>query len=198
MRHAIMSLATCLLLASAADVRAFEIREMFGDLFGGEETEAIPEWEGVKLVEWADLTPPLSEDAKWAIEQLNARIDMMTDEEIARAMAQIDENGYELIEELDGEVISIKGFLVPLDFEATEATDFVLVPYKGACIHVPPPPPNQIIFVSYEKGIKMETIERNLYQPFRVTGKLRAMHARTEIAETGYQLTADRIGMVNL
>lgn len=49
---------------------------------------------------------------------------------------------------LDGAIISISGFVVSLERNSDDAlVDFLLVPYYGACIHVPPPPPNQMIYV---------------------------------------------------
>jgi hypothetical protein len=51
------------------------------------------------------------------------------------------------LEELDGQLVKIPGFMVPLDDAAESVSEFLLVPYAGACIHVPPPPPNQIVYV---------------------------------------------------
>ena len=52
---------------------------------------------------------------------------------------------------LDGKKIRMAGYLLPLEFSDDGVTDFLLVPYVGACIHVPPPPPNQIVFVRLRK-----------------------------------------------
>lgn len=50
--------------------------------------------------------------------------------------------------------ISLVGFMMPLDNNATKSIkEFLLVPYFPSCIHVPPPPSNQIVLVSY-KGKK--------------------------------------------
>jgi len=64
--------------------------------------------------------------------------------------------------------ITIKGFMVPLDFAAKNIKEFLLVPYMPSCAHVPPPPPNMIINVKVGKksGIKPS------YYPVTVTGKL--------------------------
>lgn len=47
----------------------------------------------------------------------------------------------------DGERVAIAGYLLPLDFDPSGTTEFLLVPYFGACIHEPPPPPNQVIYL---------------------------------------------------
>ncbi|MBO4335911.1 MAG: DUF3299 domain-containing protein [Desulfovibrio sp.] len=50
--------------------------------------------------------------------------------------------------ELDGQEIALQGFVVPLERDAdNKLSEFLLVPYFGACIHVPPPPANQIVYV---------------------------------------------------
>ncbi|MCW5966727.1 MAG: DUF3299 domain-containing protein, partial [Bryobacterales bacterium] len=60
----------------------------------------------------------------------------------------------EELKALDKKLVRVPGFIVPLEDSATEATEFLLVPYQGACIHVPPPPPNQIVHVMMAKGKK--------------------------------------------
>ncbi len=71
--------------------------------------------------------------------------------------------------ELDKREIKIPGYLLPLEFEGQTVTEFLLVPYVGACIHVPPPPPNQIVQVSYPNGFEMPG---DIYTPVWVEGKM--------------------------
>jgi hypothetical protein len=49
---------------------------------------------------------------------------------------------------LDGKTVKIPGYIVPLDHIGFGVVEFMLVPFIGACIHVPPPPPNQLIYVT--------------------------------------------------
>ena len=53
---------------------------------------------------------------------------------------------------LDGKNIRLPGYLLPLEFEQRKVTEFLLVPWIGACIHTPPPPPNQIVHVKLQNG----------------------------------------------
>lgn len=69
---------------------------------------------------------------------------------------------------LDKEVL-IDGHVLPLKWENERVTEFLLVPWVGACIHTPPPPPNQIIHVSYPEGL---TVKRR-FDALRLSGKLR-------------------------
>ena len=55
---------------------------------------------------------------------------------------------------MNGQNIRIPGFIVSLDGGPNELREFLLVPYFGACIHVPPPPANQIIHVMPAKPVK--------------------------------------------
>lgn len=60
----------------------------------------------------------------------------------------------------DGRRIRIAGFVVPLERSQELVTEFLLVPYFGACIHVPPPPANQIIHVFPMTPVKdMKTMD---------------------------------------
>lgn len=96
-----------------------------------------------------------------------------------------------LVTEFDGQRVRIGGYVVPLDFEATSVTEFLLVPFVGACIHVPPPPANQIIYVKTTEGFKVT----DLFDPVYVTGKMEAKIASTGLAEAGYTIDADSVVM---
>ena len=69
---------------------------------------------------------------------------------------------------LNGQRIRMPGYVLPLDFVDKRVTEFLLVPYVGACIHVPPPPPNQIVHVTMESGFKSS----GLYEPVWVEGRM--------------------------
>lgn len=94
-----------------------------------------------------------------------------------------------VVSELDGKKVRIGGYVVPLDFEATTVKEFLLVPYVGACIHVPPPPPNQIIYVKAAKGFDVA----GSFDPVYVTGTIKTANAYTGLAETGYTMDADTV-----
>jgi hypothetical protein len=68
-----------------------------------------------------------------------------------RLLGKLDaETGYQPpeIKALAGKRVVIAGFMVPLEDDAAQSSEFLLVPYFGACIHLPPPPPNQMIHVT--------------------------------------------------
>jgi hypothetical protein len=89
----------------------------------------------------------------------------------------------------DGKRVRIPGFIVPLEFEGDGITSFLLVPYVGACIHVPPPPANQIILVDSKGPVEVTAA----FDPITVTGTLSATARATELADVGYHLAADEV-----
>jgi uncharacterized protein len=95
----------------------------------------------------------------------------------------------EIKSELDGELVKIGGYVVPLDFNSTQVTEFLLVPFVGACIHVPPPPANQIVYVKAKNGFEIA----GDFDPVYVTGRLSARITPTGLAETGYTIDASAV-----
>lgn len=94
-----------------------------------------------------------------------------------------------VVEELDGNMIRIPGFVVPLVEEGMKVTEFFLVPYFGACIHVPPPPSNQMIHVTFEPGTNVE----NLYDAIWISGELKVSTVAHELGTAGYTMEAFQI-----
>ena len=90
-----------------------------------------------------------------------------------------------VIPELDDRAIRIPGFIVPLEFDDKQTiTQFFLVPWFGACIHMPPPPPNQIILVNYPPGFKLDA----LHTPFWISGILQTSLIENEMAAAAYSM----------
>lgn len=91
---------------------------------------------------------------------------------------------------MDGVSGKIPGFVVPLKTtEDMRILEFFLVPYYGACIHVPPPPPNQIIHVKYKEGFTLEA----LYDPVWVEGTLVVESTENDIAKSSYSVVAEKV-----
>ena len=87
--------------------------------------------------------------------------------------------------EMNGRKVRIPGFIVPLEFDDQQViTEFFLVPYFGACLHMPPPAPNQMIHVKYAKGLEIDA----LYYPFWVSGVLKTSLVKNDLATAAYAL----------
>lgn len=94
---------------------------------------------------------------------------------------------------MNGKNIRLGGYPVPLETDAKgHNTLFFLVPYPGACIHVPPPPPNQMVLVRYPKGLKLDDI----YAPLWVEGTLKVEKISNDLADAAYAMDAAKVRVV--
>ncbi|MDG3087020.1 DUF3299 domain-containing protein [Vibrio hannami] len=93
--------------------------------------------------------------------------------------------------ELNGSQVKIPGFVIPLEGTADLVTEFLLVPFLGACIHVPPPPANQIIYVRFKEGAPVTQLWDVVY----VVGTLKTETVFSEdyLAEAGYVIEGVRL-----
>jgi hypothetical protein len=89
-----------------------------------------------------------------------------------------------IVESLNGKLVKIPGFVVPLEGDNETTSEFLLVPYFGACIHVPPPPANQIVYVKFSEAVPID----NLYDAVWVTGTLTTKGWEGDLATVGYSL----------
>jgi hypothetical protein len=102
-----------------------------------------------------------------------------------------------VVDDLDGRQVSMPGYALPLEFSGTKLTEFLLVPWAGACIHTPPPPPNQIVYVKSEDGIEI----RGRFSPVVVMGEMSVKPASKELflvdgtanIDVGYSVLASAV-----
>jgi hypothetical protein len=98
---------------------------------------------------------------------------------------------------LNGQLVRLPGYLLPLEFTGKLVSEFLLVPWVGACIHTPPPPPNQIVHVKPDQPVPMT----GLFEPVWVTGPLRAGALSKSLSlvdgsadiEVGYSIRASQV-----
>jgi hypothetical protein len=166
----------------------------------------------------ADLTKEELDLVVWVVNTLNSLPPRGTDtedlyREIDEAIPELKEAGIDLnelmakikqlrtsfVEELNGQRVRIPGYLLPLEMSDTKVKEFLLVPYMGACIHVPPPPPNQIVHVKIiqKEGYRVKT----MYEPVWVSGEIWAKSMVKDLylvdgsagVNIGYTMQANRI-----
>ena len=130
-------------------------------------------------ITWDDLIPP-------GVPYSEIIAEGELDEENDYRRPIFDENSTKLNPALADAYIKMPGFIIPIDISADGVTSFILVPYVGACIHVPPPPPNQLVFVS----TKVPWPSERLWEADWVTGTMQNKVQYTEVADTGYELEA--------
>jgi len=155
---------------------------------------ATPLWAAEpKELTWSEMIPP---DAPPEAPDMTPLHDLsqMGSMEAAPAAKQ-DLPNAPVVPALDGHLIRLPGYIVPLEVsEDGRTTDFLLVPYFGACIHVPPPPSNQIVHVTSKEGVKLD----ELYQPYWIVGALQVKASTSELADAGYQMDAQKIVVYEL
>ena len=94
------------------------------------------------------------------------------------------------VKELDGQFVKLPGFIVPLESDEGGLIDeFLLVPYFGACIHTPPPPPNQIVYVRLDKPHEVTEI----WDPYWIIGTMSTKIYSGDFAETVYQMAGESL-----
>ncbi len=96
----------------------------------------------------------------------------------------------EELKALAGKLVKIPGFTVPLEDWASSATEFLLVPYVGACIHTPPPPPNQLVYIQMDEG-KRATMDG--WNPVWVEGVLEIEMTQSVYGYVGFTITGERV-----
>lgn len=155
-----------------------------------------------QMIDWVDLMPKEDFDAlsnppaylddiedgspedQLSNQMLNA-LESSTDSKYQQALSSVN-----IVKAYDGKNIRLPGFIVPLEFNAQhEVTEFFIVPYFGACIHVPPPPPNQIIYAQYPEGFAQEALQ----EAFWLTGKLSTQLTENDLGTSAYTLNVDKV-----
>ncbi|MBY6197737.1 DUF3299 domain-containing protein [Vibrio hangzhouensis] len=132
----------------------------------------------------------------------NLKADGLDTDQLLKLRAEYIENQQKMAEtvttEFDGQNVRIPGFLVPVEFSSPlVATEFLLVPVAGACIHMPPPPANQIVRVSYPKGYEVETVQYPVWVEGVISSKLETdnvylVDGNTDVA-MGYTMNASLV-----
>ena len=150
-----------------------------------------------KVIEWEDLSPAKGQGVKIKLDTKATAKGIPDISEFDGSKEQLDnflddmkfmkemqgDSGF-INKDLDKKNIKIAGYITPIAFDGDNVTEFLFVPYRGACIHVPPPPANQIIYVKSASGLKADEIG----SPQWITGILLANSVSTIVADVGYSI----------
>ena len=118
----------------------------------------------INVIGWSDLLPP---DEREAIERFRSDDGQSFEDQMFNAILAAKDDDYQqmstsmnTVASLRNQIIQIPGFLVPVDVENNKrATSFFIVPYFGACLHYPAPPPNQMIYAYVREGIEIPDLD---------------------------------------
>lgn len=145
---------------------------------------------GFREIQWDDLMPK-GWDPMAAFKGVNLNRLQDSDPKAAELLAKVRVEWDKAPVEpaLNGQRVRIPGFVVPLERKGDEVSEFLLVPYFGACVHVPPPPSNQVIHVVPAKPVKgMQTMET-----FWISGTLNLQGGDSGMGVYAYRLAAERV-----
>lgn len=145
----------------------------------------------VEQIGWEDLLPEGEEERLAQLYQ--QQMAMLYSQPVAEGSAgdaAIQIGTFNTVEELDGLTVRLPGYTVPFEFGSdAEITEFLLVPYFGACLHQPPPPPNQTVYVITETPVKL----KDLAQAVWVEGVLQTVTQQSDLADAAYTIKLTKL-----
>ena len=153
-------------------------------------------------IEWTDLIPEDDLEALMNPPGYISEIEDGTEDDVISSELKSDFGGtsndrYQqaltstrIIESMNDQAIKLPGFIVPLEFDEEQVTTkFFMVPFFGACLHLPPPPPNQIVYVEYPQGLRLES----LTDTFWIEGVISSSTTENDVAKSAYSMIAKRV-----
>ena len=91
------------------------------------------------------------------------------------------------LSDLNDKMVKVPGFMVPLEDNQKSVTEFLLVPNAQACIHVPPPPPNQMIYVKMKRGAEFAS------EPIWVYGKFHIATQNSKYGDASFEILGEGV-----
>ncbi|MBI1339928.1 DUF3299 domain-containing protein [bacterium] len=196
----LVALALCLLAAGATGVA---LQRPTADAQSTTKSPAAKAASGKALpILWEDLLPEGEEERIMQLYEafyLNLErqakasgqpggLGIIAEGSAADSMPQI--GTYNTVAALEGRKVRLPGYIVPFDFNAGDKfTEFLLVPYFGACIHTPPPPPNQIIYVKASPAAKIDDV----WAPVWLEGVLTGRQHKNDLGNAAYTLDLTKL-----
>ncbi|SET06069.1 DUF3299 domain-containing protein [Thalassotalea agarivorans] len=138
------------------------------------------------------------EQARSSLKALNVDVDGLLKKRL-EIIAQWEAQNMSVNPVIVNKNVEIQGFVLPIEWQGKKLSEFLLVPYVGACIHQPTPPPNQIVFVKIKQPISFP--ELSTFISVTVQGKLKeeilttnlTLVDGTEPVGTSYTISADSV-----
>lgn len=157
-------------------------------------SKEAPPAEAIASIEWDNLIAASHSEVA-IMSRYQAQIDSL--EEDSPELGEIYSKIYSELDQaplnktLHNKWVKLSGFIAPLSYHNGNITEFLLVPYFGACIHVPAPPVNQTVLVktALDKGIKLE----DSFEPIWVSGQIQLEEKKTDIGTAGYSIKEAKI-----
>ena len=183
----------CLILAfagcSAADAPEAQTADTATQTKTADAAEPVITESGAEQITWEALMPE-GEEERLTEMYMMALQDRNSIEEGSAGDVAMQIGTYSTVPELDGKKIRLPGYTVPFEYGVdAQIKEFLLVPYFGACLHAPPPPPNQTLYVTTDEAIALG----DLAQAVWIEGTLRTQTQETELAGAAYTVELTNI-----
>lgn len=193
-------------LSHGTDIKEIEWDSLVPELPAQKNPLAGMSEEEVGFVEWIiylreSLPAKVTEHNKGLFDEMNTAIPELKKKgiDVDKIIADRRDRSSAVNKDLDGVDVRLAGYLLPLDLSGKAVKEFLLVPYVGACIHVPPPPPNQLVYAVSTTAVPYE-IEK-LFLPVSVTGKMAVKSLSKDLflvdgsdnVDIGYSMTVSKI-----
>jgi hypothetical protein len=91
-----------------------------------------------------------------------------------------------VLRKLEGGSVKLTGYMVPFADEYQSANEFLLVPEAGMCVHTPPPPMNQIVFVQMTGSPAKVTFQK----PVTVSGIISIAQSDSPYGKVAFKMEA--------
>lgn len=154
-------------------------------------------------IEWTDLIPDQDLQALLAppqqldtvaegdlADQISSELQLQLQEDVPLSAYEQALISTRVKDDFDKRLVRIPGFVVPLQYnEQQRVTEFFLVPFFGACLHYPPPPPNQIVYSTSKEGFELETI----MDAFWIQGQMSTQLVENDMAVAAYSMRVDSV-----
>jgi hypothetical protein len=148
---------------------------------------------GVQTLDWKDLVPAGFDPNRLLKKYYDDVATLRDNDPRAAQLAEALREAWEsapVVEALNNKMVKLSGFLVTLEGDGKAVSEFLLVPFFGACIHVPPPPSNQIVLV---RTAARPFKAKQMFQTVAVTGRMRTESVRHEVASASYVIEATHV-----
>lgn len=146
-------------------------------------------------ITWEDLIPddfvqPENPFATMSQEEIDVLLDGSEESAARLEKLQAEFDYAPVVDSLDGMRVKLAAYVTPLEFDGqTKLSEFLLVPYVGACMHTPPPPANQVVHANSPESVELKSI----YDPVWAIGTIRTETVKSDLAESGYRFEIEEV-----
>lgn len=165
-------------------------------IYQDEHFDSLHKGQDVRVINWQGLLP---EEEKITLEQYKQKMGFEFGSAESFTVEAIREVSYQSF--MDSlattsahveQLVKLPGYIVPVELEeGRQLKSFFLVPYFGACLHYPPPPPNQMVYVQVTGNLELPDINT----PYAIEGVLQTGIFEDPLGTSAYSMSLGRLSL---